>query len=485
MDLMGSDSSHSEEEMLQMWGDSVKAVKCGHARITYDDFLLLMKGQAKETPIKHDVVDTTAGTSILVQSVLHPVLESNSETLESPTKSEATADEIGLIHDESRQDPSIPVDIDTSHAPESHISTETSSTTFLPKPAPKTPSYHKKTIDDEKTDSVFSMDDGPLSMDEDFDIAFSIPGVAGLAASLTPPMSPARGPRDYVTPSSNRTLIDFMKGEKNLALPGLGMVGVEKPPKYTRLRSRSLEESEQGKEKEKEDGLHFVADVVRDMLIPEHDHSSVLSRELEEVKDETKSTLVVNRKLYRAHRQMRLAVLEASKRFEEQQTEHARQLIIAAREAEGSEDKGLGMIQAGLVMRHGHTKQVSSKDIRNMLAENQAQQQLLVEQANRRGGRGRHSRKKTTSDISKMLGSVSQDDLTKIAIKAAELDSPAIFENTPIAAIPESEDLNEDFAELVPAEGTLRGATVPGEFRTTSDPFSSQGKYGAVIPAWS
>jgi hypothetical protein len=44
MDLMGSDALQSEDAMRRMWGDSLRAVKCQHARITYDDFLLLMKG---------------------------------------------------------------------------------------------------------------------------------------------------------------------------------------------------------------------------------------------------------------------------------------------------------------------------------------------------------------------------------------------------------------------------------------------------------
>jgi hypothetical protein len=48
MDLMGSDAWQSEDAMRRMWGDSIKAVKCQHARINYDDFLLLMKGQNKD-----------------------------------------------------------------------------------------------------------------------------------------------------------------------------------------------------------------------------------------------------------------------------------------------------------------------------------------------------------------------------------------------------------------------------------------------------
>ena len=49
MDLMGNDAEQSEDAMRSMWGDSMKACNCSHARITYENFLLLMKGQTKET----------------------------------------------------------------------------------------------------------------------------------------------------------------------------------------------------------------------------------------------------------------------------------------------------------------------------------------------------------------------------------------------------------------------------------------------------
>ena len=49
MDLLGNDALHSEDMMREMWGDSMKACNCSHARITYEDFLLLMKGQTRDT----------------------------------------------------------------------------------------------------------------------------------------------------------------------------------------------------------------------------------------------------------------------------------------------------------------------------------------------------------------------------------------------------------------------------------------------------
>jgi hypothetical protein len=494
MDLMGSDALQGEEAMHQMWGDSIKSVNGQHARITYDDFLLLMKGQTKEGP------DLEASVSSLKPSKrLDVVPESGVAFGDSPKIGEIakingiklpSGDIVAVDGTITEAKPSAK---DAIHTPQRGVSPAAMS---ILKSAPTTPSDHKKILDEEPIDS-------PLSMDADFDITSSGPGVPGSAASLTPPMSPARGASDYITPSCNRTLVDFQNlGEKGLSLPGFPKAsGISKPAPYSRGRSRSLDESEKLEAK----NLHAVADVVRDMLLPETDHSN-LSRGLDEVvKDGTKSALVVNRKLYRAHRQMRLAVLEASKRFEEQQAEHAKQVILAARdEAEGEEEKGLGMIQAGLVMRHGHTKQVSSKAIRTLLEENRVQQQALVEKANRRGGRGRRSRKKTTSDMSGMLSSIGQDDFSKIAVKAAA-DASTSNEEIVVGSLLTGGLLSEAvitegkqalptggsdsqippaLPDLNAAEGPTRGATVPGDFRRTSDPFGNTGKYGAIISAW-
>ena len=38
--------------------------------------------------------------------------------------------------------------------------------------------------------------------------------------------------------------------------------------------------------------------------------------------------------------------------------------------------------------------------------------------------------------------------------------------------------------EELTAEGQMRGPTIPGEFRKTSDPFGKSGRYGAVAGAW-
>ena len=90
-----------------------------------------------------------------------------------------------------------------------------------------------------------------------------------------------------------------------------------------------------------------------------------------------------------------------------------------------------------------------------------------MEMANRRGGRGKRHRKKTISDIGGMLGSMAQEEMTKLSIEAAassemEPDVPTIIETSGT----EDDDTNP------------RGATVPGDFRKVNDPFGVHGKYG-------
>lgn len=454
MDVMGSDALQSEEAMREMWGDSMKAVKCQHARITYDDFLLLMKGQTKEIPPSAET-DRGIGvnvTALLNKSKLYAVNENEANS--HPSEVPVTTVTFERFH----ADPTAALGavLNETASPNGKVS---SSTKISPVQGSLSGLRKEHLLDME---IGFSAHDDPLSMDEDdHDISSAGPGVPGCAASLTPPASPQRGAQDYCTPlGARRTSNLDVEGKvsPNLLLPGLSL----RPSPYTRRRSRSVDDKDTNVEDKEGPDLHEVADVVLDMVLPEtrqqrNDIESVLH-------DSSKSALVVNRQLYRAHRQMRLAVLEASKRFEEQQTAHARDLILAQREAEGSTEQGLVMIQAGLVMRHGHKKQVSSEAIRTLLLENQVQQQALVEKANRRGGRGRRSRKKTISDMSGMMGSsIGQHDVSKTT-ECANVSEPSVL----IDASDPSKD------------GLLRGPTVPGEFRQASDPFGQSGKYGLL-----
>lgn len=95
------------------------------------------------------------------------------------------------------------------------------------------------------------------------------------------------------------------------------------------------------------------------------------------IKDDSKSPLVVNRSLYRAHRDMRLAVLEASKRFEEKR-------------AKRQENDGAALP----MMRREST--VASSSSWNKKAP--SDQQIKLVNACHRGGRS--MREKTVSDVS-------------------------------------------------------------------------------------
>jgi hypothetical protein len=498
MDLMGSDAAQSEEDMHRMWGDGIQAVKGQHARITYDDFLLLMKGQTKETP-SHELELEASGSALVGTSRLHAVPEAGASFNTTGATRLSVVPETSMSFDDSPTEAKEHVTVrlasgdvaadgtinvvaeprmglaDSNQMPDGSPVQQTQS-------APTSPADHKRLLNMEMGI------ESPVSMDEDDDlIVASGPGVPGSSASLTPPMSPSRGAADYATPSAQRrAFVELSMKASGLELPSLPIAGLEKPPIYTRRRSKSMDDDDspekvsyKGDDSKKLSAVAEVAEVIHDMILPETDHTHGHGHI---IKDESKSALVINRQLYRAHRHMRLAVLEASKRFEEQQAEHAKEVILAARE----EDDSHGMIQAGLVMRHGHKKQVSSQAIRSLLETNRIQQQALVEKANRRGGRGRRSRKKTISDMSGMLSSMGAEDFNSIAQKAlAEPlipgDTSKLYED--IEPEPNAEEepagVSDSALDDLAEQGSLRAATVPGEFRKTSDPFGRQGRYGA------
>lgn len=508
---MGSDAAASEDDMERMWGDGLRSVQGQHARITYDDFLLLMKGQTLESHVDaaRDGTEATvdmnsSGRSVQASSSAVPIADDN----ESSGKNGAMIKASGppFVANGSVYGPEV------EHSP-------THEKEYLP-------------IKVEHFDSPVSMHGG----DDDDEVVASGPGVPGTAASLTPPASPLRGADIYATPGEQRRAFCELKDmNESLGIPGLPLsvsdgafsqtsFNLSRPPQYTRRRSRSLDEQEsQAKGKpanavreDESKRLSAVAEVVMDMIFPEIDHSKSASHTeiTETIHDPSQSALVVNRKLYRAHRHMRMAVLEASKRFEEQQAEHAKEVILAAREA--SENRRIA--HAGLVMRHGHKKQVSSKSIRSLLEKNRQQHLVLVEKANRSSGRGRRSRKKTVSDMSSMLTSIGQEDLTQAATiysspTPSNTDSShitfnqqtipedssvrftAVMENQlqeasdtfkldPLHEMPSpppgtSDD--DDVDVVVEQVGHERPSTVPGDFRITHDPFGSTGRYGAII----
>jgi len=263
-----------------------------------------------------------------------------------------------------------------------------------------------------------------------------------------------------------------------------------KPPIITRGRSKSLAEESESLEHSfpEPPAPAFPSDSRRALVLPERDPK--VNEELAK----NSSALAVSRHLYRAHRQMRLSVMEASLRFEEEQARRARDTLMAEKA------KGLGL--AGLVMRHGHRVQVTTEAIRQYLDNYRAEQQQLVDKATRRGGRGRGNRKKTISDMSAMMNpSLGQDELAELAAKAAkspeakneimnaslnEIGLPELKEEAMGSAITSKTAKAASIAgmEAGPSvhviDKMLRKATVPGEFHQTKDPFSSDGMYGGA-----
>ena len=97
------------------------------------------------------------------------------------------------------------------------------------------------------------------------------------------------------------------------------------------------------------------------------------------------SPLASNRALYRRHREMRLAVLEASKQFDKKRTD----LYHAS-----------SPVRAGLIMKRGTVPPIEVQD---------AHTQEIFAMAAKRCGRSRPTRSKTVSDVTGMMPLSSYD----------------------------------------------------------------------------
>jgi hypothetical protein len=108
-----------------------------------------------------------------------------------------------------------------------------------------------------------------------------------------------------------------------------------------------------------------------------------------EINDMSMSSLVVNRAIYRKHREMRLAVQEASNQFDLRRNERRSSINALA---------PVQLSQAGLIMKRGKLPPVELED---------AHQRALFAAAAKRCGRTRtrtkRTRNKTVSDVTGML----------------------------------------------------------------------------------
>merc|ERR1712232_1502786 len=181
-------------------------------------------------------------------------------------------------------------------------------------------------------------------------------------------------------------------------------------------------------------------------------HENEEKSDLEKVlNDDTKSPLVVNRCLYRAHRNLRLAVLEASKRFEEIHQEHI--LATAKQQQEEKAPKqrsssltGGGAAGAGLVLRHGLCAEEDSEALQRFLSkmkESKEKQAVLIAKAQRQSGRGKRNRKKVVSDLAGMMGSGSAASTSSKSSRVVTSENDNNAENTNNTVI-KNESSNSD-----------------------------------------
>jgi calcium-dependent protein kinase len=469
MDLMGNDAFQSEDAMRKMWGDSMAACNCNHARICYDDFLLLMKGQTKEVDRAHIKPQKRLAAIDEALLQLEPVQEVNAIGEDEDAEKDVAADGTTSYG------------LDLGHGGSGQIRRSSAPGVTASSSPPITPVFGKVMAPSlQLSDDAF---DEPLSMDDD-DVVGDLPvrPLTGIG-SFTPPASPHRGPMDYTTPNSGRKMspsipeVEFVSLDSAGPLPKMPVAEM-----YRRTRSRSVDDQqENGKGEEDKDAGErqspgFESDTRRAMMLPEHEHEAHIEKLIH---DESKTPLVVNRQLYRAHRQMRVAVIEATKRFEEEQTRRAREILESL---EGKRNVG-----AGLVMRHGLKKQISTQAVRDWLKKSQEEQAKQLDLATKRGGRGKSRRKKTISDMTGMLSDLSSDISSAERAPLESIESGSFDVMAPVGTsaademrtkLGESDSIlnlgSVDLDDFPP----IREATVPGVFRVSKDPFSMGGRYG-------
>jgi hypothetical protein len=169
---------------------------------------------------------------------------------------------------------------------------------------------------------------------------------------------------------------DFLSN-KDKADPSLGR----------QTRSRSFDQ------KESPDSIRSLpprpAPPIRDASLALILPSKAEDEYIAEINDMSMSSLVVNRAIYRKHREMRLAVQEASNQFDLRRNERRSSINALA---------PVQLSQAGLIMKRGKLPPVELED---------AHQRALFAAAAKRCGRTRtrtkRTRNKTVSDVTGML----------------------------------------------------------------------------------
>jgi Ca2+-binding EF-hand superfamily protein len=379
LDLMGS--TGTEESIRAMFQDSLQLCRSKHARLSYDDFLHLMKGQTYED------------LSIVKQSpVIHsPVISHRRGT------SQVNVEEIFSIGESALS----AVD---------GVTTTSESVPFMPILSSVPGSRLNQLAEDLPFHTSLEVVAEEYSSDQEERLPF------GKEAT---PVQPISSDDKKLKPSA------FIGTTTNLLSPSV------KETPAVRGRSKSYDEHDShGNEDEadeveklKAEKMKVISDSRRCILLPEHMQDNAMNEEIA-LKDmlisvnidSSKSALVANRELYRAHRRMRLAVLEASKRFEENQTLRTKMKLEQANEngAEASAVAKQG-VAAGLTMRHGSIVRQDSNIIKELMEKREKEREEQLQQAYKKAGRGKKKRHKTVSDMSAMMALVSQPESSKSA----------------------------------------------------------------------
>jgi len=460
MNLMGRDGAEKEDAMKAMWGDSVDFCNSKNAQITYTDFLLLMKRQPKEE-FTSSQYQTCSQPKTL--DILHEGL-SASESGES--------DGEGVSYAGSTYVTSL---YGGSSIGDSNDKPQTQVTTLLSPPVYSSVDFVGA------LENFSGVSDGPLTMDdEDCDEAISKSADIAMKQKMTEArilnsaeivdtgiLQNTIEARILPSPPQSPSSLDSFSNITPTRKERTALLVTQKPQSIIkRLRSKSYDDQDIN-------NGHTTHITRYSLPVSEHTHNELDSV----INDETKTPLVVNRHLYRAHRQMRLAVFEASKRFEDKQMKRTK----AALQAENDASVSL-RFAPGLVMRHGHSKELSTEAIHTLMQEKQTQQQKMMEVANRRGGRGRRTRKKTISDMSGMLGSNPTDEFNTSLpsipscgpsneydtnLTSIPASPPTVIETVPLPVDP----IAQDTPQFHLHDMSHREPTVPGVFRQTLDPF--------------
>ena len=367
LDLMGN--AVTEESLRSIFQDSMTNENPEDARITYEDFLFLMKGQTKGR--KGEISPTgnlTAKSHAIGRNSNFPLMPSLSARNIGLEAVQECPELIQEINEEEESDSSDNGRILTS---EENASNKLLKTLSANEEEAGANSFDSDEIDLASVSSNVEMALRRYSLKSHSLIDETSP------SALIEPASPSR-----ICPTTTSRVFSPYTSKRS------------------RLMSRSFDEKDltyspewQQEQEEDENPVGLGAAVI--MALPEHSHESSIVTEL--INDPAKTPLVVNRELYRTHRLMRLAVLEASKRFEEKKVIRV-QMEMNERPARTG---------AGLVMRHGLQKQMSSNAIRSLLREREKQTQQQIDEIVKRTGRERprRNRKKTVSDMTGFLTS--------------------------------------------------------------------------------